>query len=345
MIILLYHFCPDIYNFCLIQKLSLQEVEAIHKLREGNASLLVGLKLLLGPNHDSAVAQAYNKIVQKEVESYSTKSDSILRKKDTNSLLMFNINELNEELKTILPTLSHTLNSCIGKPAKDNIPGQTALLAKLMSMKSQKMSAYRYIFSSLLTSAGCKADTIDMLSKTHDTVSYRASLSGQDKLAEAFKAKLNVWKAEKNYAIVFDNVDKHSKPRHFSTENANKMHHMVQAIAFQSRVAEPSGVDDTPIKPTVEVMPEDLLPTQSDFHEVREELVYALRAILAEHIPALEWIKPPQRRNVHKYTEDLKKPTEQVCNIIFVVDVQKLPQVTNLDLFLIRTRNFHNFSY
>jgi hypothetical protein len=276
------------------------------------------MRLFYGEQWRQQVIDVAQHIIKTEVAQYSSNNNNILRKVDTHSLMDFDIQKAYTEYRRYLPYLTDLLAHCLPTDKQpsvtmSNIPGFTTSLSKYLALASNRMSAYRYVYSSLLVSGGTKAATIDMLAKSYDTMSYSSVLQQQNNLANTYIDRVERWQAtDAHYCITFDNLDKHMRARHSTTSSKNKMVNMVHAIAFKSRVIPPSNLPATPVVMLNDVKPSDLLPFPADLESIRQDLSYHLRQIIADNIPALAWMRPQSAYLRHQHTESLSSVTEQV---------------------------------
>lgn len=271
----------------------------------------VALKLLLGDTYERTIQDCTSQLIKKEIVTYS-QSNCLLKKCNPEELITFSLSKLQDEFQALLPVTTSILKHALisSRSTKNNDHGITAAVAKLLALHSNKLSAYRHVMASILVSGGTKAHIIDMLSKTSDTVHYSTVLAKQNELAEAFITKVRHWQeSNEHFCIVFDNLDKHMRSRHNDTKN--RMVNMVHAVIYQSRVI-PCYVSSTPKFTLNAITPQHLLPSSTDRTVIRNDLVYYLRAIIAEHIPALEWLKPSTKHMMNKHSDALSEVTKQV---------------------------------
>lgn len=254
-----------------------------------------------------------------EVQRYQ-KSYNILRRTDVDDLLSFSLQSALTEYRTEMPTLMSIIENSILKSGagkmKDINFGLASCVSKLVALNSNQLSAYRYVFSNLLMASGAKAVSHDILAKTFDAMRYTSVLEQQNIMASNYIEKVKTWQlVGQNYSIVFDNLDKHTKAHKGHTNRSqNQMHHMVHAIAYESRVSPPEGLSAEPEIAINHILPSDLLPNHEDYTSLRHELATHIRGIVADNIPALAWMKPVSSAFHHLHSHELSRETKQVSN-------------------------------
>lgn len=299
----------------LLQDVSVDEATALALARKGDRDAIK--YLFRDGSWVSAAQELVKEVTNKEVQDYQ-KKQNISRRAQADDILAFSLDTALQEFKSEMPTFMSIIGDTIAKPAsnrmKDINYGLASCISKLVSLNSNKLSAYRYVYSNLLVSLGAKAVAHDVLAKTYDSMTYTNVLIQQNLMADKYIEKVDEWRCNgTNYSIVFDNLDKHMKAhKGASNTTQNKMNHMVHAIAYESRVQAPSTISHDPEIDMQELRPCDLLPTTQDYASIRQEFGLHIRSIIADNIPALAWIKPSAPGLKHIYSHALCKETEQV---------------------------------
>lgn len=308
-----------------MQSVSAGESIGLKQIRDGNFS--AGVITLLGADvYKVLVVSPVSSQVQKEVRLYVSNSTNMLCQTKAEQLRNFNLSKVATELDEEMPTVCGVVRAICQRKHQGKLktheaikPAITSILCKCLGVYSERMSAYKYVLSSVLMSGGTKQCTLNQLACVHDVMSNTQRDRKQLEYVQLFDQDLQVWKDEENkFQIVFDNVDKHVKRRHQSSAKPNAFQHMVQAIALKDRVVT-TNLNLPPAKPIGDFIdPTLLFPSEEDCQVLVEGLSSLIRNIWAEHIPALEWMRPEQDlRHIysHKFQDEMKQKSELV-NIV-----------------------------
>lgn len=150
---------------------------------------------------------------------------------------------------------------------------------------------------------------MNLLAKLNDCTTHQSILPKVNELANQHHSMLAKWSAQKEqYAIVFDNVDIHIKPRQQSQNTSNTMHHMVQSMAVKERVQ--SSKTGGPSVNVMQIQPHHLLPTTADHSTLKTLMIDQLLKIWKE-MPAMQTVITPSSEK-HPYTHRMKMKSEMV---------------------------------
>jgi hypothetical protein len=128
----------------------------------------------------------------------STKSPSILRCKDEESLRSFSWKKLHDELVQRAPTFLSILKSvCDGdeKKMKTELPAILSAASTLITVHNREMSALEYVNSLILLKGGAKKSAFTRLNATKTSMSYMSTLDKANAIANNADERFNVWQS------------------------------------------------------------------------------------------------------------------------------------------------------
>lgn len=296
------------------------EAIALKQIRDGRLS--AGFVTLIGRDEFySLVFSTCSRIISQEVKAYS-QGKSMLSLTSAEDLRQFDLDSVGKELRDRMPRTYQVVDAITLREHESKMktheyvrPAVTSVLCKCLSIYSDRLSAYRYLISSVLASGGTKHQTMDQLARLYDVMSNTARDNKQSDYVQIFNTIKLEWKRRpKPFQVVFDNVDKHLSRRQQSKDVTNTLCHMVQALCVGDRVMAPPGSPQTAID---EVTTEQLLVSQADRASVVSRMVYVVRDIWSKLIPALAWMKPP--RYTHDYSAEMKAKSEKVFWLFYIL--------------------------
>jgi hypothetical protein len=141
---------------------------------------------------------AQSEIIKRELKDLcSSKSPSVLRGKDPESLLSFSWKKMHEELTLRAPTFYGVLKSvCENKEEKmkSELPAILSAASILITSYSREMSAVAFINSIVLLKGGAKKSTFTRLNAVKTCMSYKATLEKADEVANLEEENMAEWR-------------------------------------------------------------------------------------------------------------------------------------------------------
>ena len=263
-----------------------------------------------------------------EVEAYSKLTNSLLRQIDVPALLTFRLQHLQEEFRDELPTLYRLVSAAstrkkYGKQkTRESVqPAIVTVVAEILAIYSNSLSVWRYIEAMILTTGGTKETTINRFASLHDSVKAVTIRRKLDALALHGLTPLQSWiEYDEAFTMVFDNVNKHMKPRHKTSERTNTMHNLTHAIAVLNRL-DFRDLSSEPLVPISQVQPSDILPTAETMLTIREKFIDIVLTVWSQSSDQLAWMA--QEPKHHRFSHFTSEKTEKVT-----------PSQTELKLFV-----------
>lgn len=189
-------------------------------------------------------------------------------------------------------------------------PAVTTVIGKCLGLHSDSLSALRTYYSLILSHSGLTDAGMNRLAKLYDCVTHQSILQKLNGIATRYDMEMKTWE---QYNIVLDNVDIYIKPRRETASVSNKMFHMVQAIAVKDRVlTQKNDKSRQPLVNVDELLPHHAYPTDNDHKELQTLLRHKLEFIITQ-MPGLGHLAgKTQTKKHHKYSDEMKKKSEQV---------------------------------
>ena len=295
------------------QEVTVDEAVGLQALRDGDWTGV--LESLSGAQ--DAVGQLMARQLEREMREYASRPSSVLRDVDVDSLVNFSLTRLRVDLEEHLPTAWLLAKSMCTrdkpgklKTAESITPAITVAVAKMAAIYSNKLSAMRYVTGISLASGGAKDTCVNRFASSYDSVKQATLLRKLDDLAKHGLEPLDRWKQEgRTFSIVFDNVNKHVKPRHQTATRGNEMHNLTHGIAILDRIPT-ARLPSTPRIPIANLTVADCLPSWTHDGLIRTKMAGVVRRVWGRLLPNHTWLWTDI--GDHKYSDYSSAQTDKV---------------------------------
>ena len=280
---------------------------------------------------------------------------STFRDSSSEGLSKFNFQTQLQEMEKYAPTLLHILQTSATsthifrnklKTTESLTPAIMTAASILFNCRSQEMNAQQVMTGLTVLEGGCSKLVFQRLNARSLSSAYETVIKKQSMLGERFDGKVKEWARrvqranERNldsstcsteglegtstsadetscnmFQLVMDNVDMTVRTRHTSRERHGFDYHMVNVMAVKDRVTSPPNY-----KPSTCVTDTELgtfLPSISDNNILKNNWAVLIGHIIANHIPALGWMKQELPEHIHhRYMSEAKQKSEVVSKAL-----------------------------
>ena len=135
-----------------------------------------------------------------------------------------------------------------------------------------------------------------------------------DDLGKLHSVSLQQWISEGVvFKFVGDNVDKQRRVRDYRSEHQGELLHMYSLLVARSRTPAPELIHSGQLSKVMEIPNEAFLPSSSDIHAVKSNIVILISRIIVQYFPALGFLSKTVPKHIHhKYSQKMSEKSEVV---------------------------------